>query len=336
VSFSMRSFFSHATNFAAVFMLGFLGNAISLRAQDTASFADVAYANAESMRNYDVSCRETYFAEIPQVKSDYDNFVKRLEQEKVPLWDEKRLMSRLVIDKGGGMNPERLFFVKEGLVFWQKKIIDRQFSFVLWKDGTEIHGFLRGNGETGVHTRKRSIGKTFFWHRIPCFDSYDGSTMSPPESFNFWEDHANYWEIIKSESSDWSVFQSRSGRLQMERKAPDSHRVSYFDPVSLLLTGFRIVGIDPTTGEADPSQEIEQHITWENMKSVYVLKSEVVREPTAGMVMSNGTSAYHWHHLNEDDFKFPFEIADKVTVEESMVFLTEGQSELLEGSSGEK
>jgi hypothetical protein len=103
-----------------------------------------------------------------------------------------------------------------------------------------------------------------------------------------------------------------------------------FDPVSSLVVFFTTIPFEKETGNEILDLATPVRVTWENHKSVYRLKALVAREIRDG-VMYDAVSSFHWHQCNEQEFVFPKQFFEELSLEKSTQFLVDGQSELSKG-----
>lgn len=299
-------------------------------AQDSAALIEIARANGESMRNYDVSFKKTTLINFP---TDPDK-LKLVEQEyqtsKRPLWDEIIVTGRLLVDKETAIDAKRLLFVQAEEFLIDGKIQQRHTEFVLWYDGNCITGTTRDpSGELS----KGKTGLDYIYQRFlpPSFETFV-CDLDPPRDKAYWNDHSVYWDMYKDGIKSFKLQQLNNGCLRLVNETPEYIFSSDFDPLSMLLIAHSRKATDKFAQSNSHISEAQGKVTWENHKNVYRIKS-ILKHDNVYRIPNDSITTFHWHQFNENELVFPNDILDDVSMAKCTLFLVDGQSELSNASN---
>ena len=301
-----------------------------LIAQDSSSLFDVAKANGDSMRNYDVSYKKTTIVNLPKDTDQLREIQQSYREAKVTLWDEVNEIGRIVVDKEAAIDAKKLFFIRSVEYSKSGKVEQRHTEFVIWVDGNGVSGTSRNpTGEIG--RAKINLEQLYRQFSPPSFETFAGN-LRPPQLTGYWDDHSVYWDMYKSGTANFEFQRLSNGKLRLLNETPEYIYLSDYDPVSMLMVSYRRNSTKESPEVNQNSSATFGNITWENYGNVYRLRSILARDRLLNVSHDISTS-FHWHQFNEDEFVFPMHLWNNPSTTICTSFLIDGQSEILKISS---
>ena len=261
-------------------------------------------ANAESIRNYDVSYRH-WVGYLPGVqKAKDENFSD----------EESVTIGRIVVDR----SQERILYIREfGMeVDGTKK---KETTFVEWQKGIETS--MSDQNPFPV-TEARTYDRFYKLRGVPVVERCLG--RFPPLLTNKTIEEDIEQLVQRFESSTMIMHPDGSSSVTLKLKDSNASFCANFDPISSMPTRCAINEYDANSGAFLRVFDCGNP-RYEKCKEIYRIISLEYNEPSSiGLNMPRhavGTAQFEWHQFNEDAIRFPNDDGATFDFEEALKFL---------------
>jgi len=281
--------------------------------QDFVSLTEVAWANSDAVKNYDVSYKIEFSRQRPSPTSSNESNTS-------PAMDEMdmEIQARLVMSNA----PKRVLFLSE-TKRTRKGLpkADRTFECCYWENGRAR--FISTQFD-GVADGKQNLFEFYRNHFILEVERCTGNILA----LGMEKDIEAEREQFRHRFAETKAIVSATGaiRVSANTNVLKYRTVKTFDPVSLMPTMCSVDEIDPLTNAR------LKNVWWDSPrfelnKNVYRLVGCTFSGDSASG-QTNGSAAFFWHQFNEDSVLFPEKVLEDFTMKTAEAFLRQGVEEL--------
>lgn len=261
-------------------------------------------ANAESIRNYDVSFRH-WVGYLPRDQKSKDENVSD---------EESVTIGRVVVDR----SQERILYVREFSmeVDGTKK---KETIFVEWRKGIETS--MTDQNPFPV-TEARTFDRFYKLRSVPVVERCLG--RFPPVLINKTIEEDIEQVVQRFEASTLKMHPDGSSTVTLKINDSNYKYSANFDPISSMPTKCSVSEYDSKSG-AFLRVVDSDNPRYEKCKEIYRIISLEYNEPTSiGLNMPRhaiGTAQFDWHQFNEEVIRFPNDDGATFGFEEAQKFL---------------
>jgi hypothetical protein len=298
-----------------------------LLGQDPVLMNEAMWANSDCHRNYDASLEFTVFAEIPSDPQEIKNLEVKFREFGMVLWDEKHFLCRIVVTNEP---PIQVLFVAEWTYLRDGKSAQRIVHLAHWRN--EIARLARGNAPPGHSIETFDMTRDRFHDTmgVPVLEEcrgllFGGSSVTS----EYFDNRALYREIDREwlSSPEFIISSLPNGTIRLSRKRSELVQSQMdYDPITSHQFTSATLPLDVETND------LNEATSWRRWS--YQMHNEILRIASSTMkkvemgVAVHGSASVHWHQFNEDSLRFPERIVDKLSLEDGLQFLADGQSEM--------